>query len=113
MMRVFLSVTGMVSLMILAAWAFGENYATRAAGDRRAALQREIGALENERRMLEGELAYLARPDRLRVLADLNYSELRLVPMTPDAFGRMQEVPYPEALPPEVLALTSGAEARP
>ena len=113
-MRAVLSIFAVLTLMGLAAWAHGENYATRDAAAARAALQREIGALEHEKRMLEGELAYLARPERLRVLADLNFPELRLVPMTPDAFGRMQEVPYP--LPPEetdALALVAGEEARP
>ena len=112
-MRTVLSMVAVLVLMGLAAWAYGENYATRAAAAERAALQREIGALRHERRMLEAELAYLARPERLRVLADLNFSELRLVPMTPDAFGRMQEVPYPLAPEPEGLELTSGERALP
>lgn len=107
-MRAFLSVMGVLALMGLAAWAYGENYATRAAAAERARIQREIGALAHERQMLEGEFAYLARPDRLRALADLNFSELRLVPMTPDDFGRMQEVPYPDA--PEADAPGGEAE---
>ena len=110
-MRTVLSMMAVLTLMGLAAWAYAENYATRAAAAERTALQRQIGALQHERRMLRGELAYLARPERLRALADLNFSELRLVPMTPDAFGRMQEVPYPLPPAPERLELTSGGEA--
>ena len=107
-MRAVLSIAAVLTLMALAAWPYRENYATRAAAAERARLQREIGALENERQMLEAELAYLARPERLRALADLNFADLHLVPMTPDAFGRMQEVPYPQPAMPEDLELTSG-----
>ena len=112
-MRAVLSITAVLMLMGLAAWAYGENYATRAAAAERAGLQREIGALRHEERMLRAELAYLSRPERLRVLADLNFAELRLVPMTPDAFGMMQEAPYPQPEVPEQLELTSGARVTP
>ena len=112
-MRAVLSIAAAAVLMALAVWAYGENYATRAAAAERAALLREIGALHQERLMLEGELAYLARPERLRALADLNFAELRLVPMTPDAFGWMQEVPRVEDLAPmadeAILPVSAGA----
>lgn len=101
-MRAVLLISAAMAPMALAAWAYGENYATRAAAGERAALLRQIGALHHERRMLEGELAYLSRPERLRALADLNFADLRLVPMTPEAFGWMQEVP--DALAPDTAS---------
>ena len=117
-MRALLSVMAVLTLMGLAAWAYSENYATRSAAAERAALQREIGALQHEKSMLEGEFTYLARPDRLRALAELTFADLQLVPMTPDAFGRMQEIPYPPPIEAneigvESLALTAAGKEFP
>jgi len=107
-MRVLIGMLLGAMVLGLAFWAYRENYATRAALAELRSLQREIGALEEERRMLRAEWAFLNRPERLRALAALNFDRLGLMPMTPDHFGAIDQVAYPVQVP-----LLSALEAAP
>jgi len=98
-MRVMIGLMLGAMVLGLAFWAYRENYATRAAQAELRGLQREIGALREERRMLQAEWAYLNRPERLRALVSLNFDRLGLMPMTPDHFGAIDQVAYPAREP--------------
>ena len=99
-MRSFAYVLTALSVIALAFWAYGENYATQEAMARAEALQREIAQTRSRLRVLRAEWAYLNRPDRLRELADINFDRLGLLPLAPRQFGRVDQV----AFPPEPLA---------
>ena len=96
-MRGFLFVLSALGLMGLAFWAYQENYRTQAVLQEVRILHADIGAAHARLRMLNAEWAYLNRPDRLRDLADLNFVRLGLLPLMPEAFGRVDQVAYPPA----------------
>jgi hypothetical protein len=81
-------------VMILAYWAYNENYGTRTSLGEMRKLHQQMGMLQDRLNMLEDEWAYLNRPDRLRDLAQLNFDRLRLLPLTPEAFGRIGQVEH-------------------
>ena len=81
-------------------WAYHENYRTQAELDRIDEHRAEIAAARERLAILRAEWAYLNRPDRLRDLADLNFTRLGLMPLRPDQFGRVDQVAYPR--PPEL-----------
>lgn len=94
-MRQILYVTSFLGLIGLAFWAYQENYRTQAAAKEVRQLHREIGAAHERLVMLRAEWAYLNRPDRLMDLAELNFTRLELLPLMPEAFGRVDEINYP------------------
>ncbi len=102
-MRSFAYVLTALSVIALAFWAYGENYATQEAMARAEALQREIAQTRSRLRVLRAEWAYLNRPERLRDLAELNYDRLGLLPMQPTQFGRIDQIAYP---PDDPLPIT-------
>ncbi|MGJ8623259.1 MAG: cell division protein FtsL [Yoonia sp.] len=106
-MRGLLYVLAALGVMGLAFWAYQENYKTQAAIADVRDLHREIGAAHERLGVLRAEWAYLNRPDRLADLADLNYDRLGLLPLMPDAFGRVDQIIYP--LPP-ILPITDPIE---
>lgn len=97
-MRGFLYVLAAFAVIGLAFWAYQENYKTQAALKEVRQLHAEIGAAHERLNILRAEWAYLNRPDRLADLADLNFDRLGLLPLMPDAFGRVDHIIYP--LPP-------------
>ena len=97
-MRGFLYVFAACAVIALAFWAYRENYATQTAIREVRGLYSEIGAAHDRLQMLRAEWAYLNRPDRLADLADLNFDRLGLLPLRPEAFGRVDQIMYP--LPP-------------
>lgn len=106
-MRSMFFVLAAFAVMALGFWAYQENYKTQAAIAEVRALHGEIGAAHERLNMLRAEWAYLNRPDRLSDLADLNFDRLGLLPLMPDAFGRVDQIIYP--LPP-ILPITNPIE---
>jgi hypothetical protein len=88
----------------LAVWAYGQNHQTQTAMNEARELRREIRQLREGIEVQRAEWAFLNRPDRLRVLVDMNFTRLGLVPMTADRFGRIDEIAYP--MPAAPLAET-------
>ena len=86
-----------MAVMGLAFWAYRENYATQAALREVRDLRAWIGQADARVNMLNAEWAYLNRPDRLRDLVDLNFDRLGLLPLMPDAFGKVDQIAYPPA----------------
>jgi len=88
----------------LAFWAYRENYRTQGEVAELRALQNEIGQLKEGLGVLDAEWAYLNRPDRLRELADANFARLKLLPLAPEQFGDVAQVPYPSVTTPDPAA---------
>ncbi len=103
-MRPLFYIASALAIVLLAAWAYGENFRTQTALRQVEALQGEIGRLRERRSVLAAEWAWLTRPDRLRDLAELNYERLGLMPLLPEQFARVDEVPFPLD-PPELPLL--------
>lgn len=97
-MRSILYILSGLMVMGLAYWAYHENYETQASLREVRDLHRQIGVAHQRLNMLEAEWAYLNRPDRLRDLAELNFDRLGLLPLMPDAFGRIEQVAYPNGI---------------
>lgn len=98
-MRGLLYSVSALAVMGLGYWAYYENYETQEALRTATSLQREIGSSRETLSVLAAEWAYLNRPERLRDLADLNFPDLELQPISPDQFGDVAQVAFPD---PEV-----------
>ena len=79
----------------LAYWAYQQNFQTQQALKRVSRLHSEIAATREALTVQRAEWAYLNRPDRLRDLVGLNFSELQLLPMNPRHFGEIDQVMFP------------------
>lgn len=108
-MRVLLYLAAMGTVMLLAFWAYRENYATQQAMDRQTTVQNEIAGLRENLGVLRAEWAYLNRPERLKALVNMNYERLRLVPVQPGQYVGAAHVDYP-AEPPRDPAPEAGPE---
>jgi hypothetical protein len=93
-----------LAIVLLAVWAYQENFRTQTALRKVETLQVEIGRLRESRAVLAAEWAWLTRPERLRDLSELNYDRLGLMPLLPEQFARIDEVPFPTE-PPAASAL--------
>ena len=115
-MRTILFLLSAIGVVGLAYWAYMENYKTQTALGEVKQLQRDIAGARGRLGVLRAEWAYLNRPDRLRDLADINFDSLGLLPLTPDAFGYVDQVAFPAVeLPPitdpvETFADTGAAQ---
>jgi len=79
----------------LAYWAYKENYKTQVSLREVKELQQQIAQEKETIAVLNAEWAYLNRPDRLRDLVDLNFADLKLIPLLPSHFGDSEMVSYP------------------
>lgn len=115
-MRSLFYVVSALAVMALAFWAYRENYATQASLKSMQGLQNDISTKRETLAVLRAEWAYLNRPERLRALADRNFDRLGLLPMTPEQFGRVDQVAYPQMQldlvldPIDVVGLLEDAE---
>ena len=94
-MRAVLVISLGAIVISLAMWAYRENYQTQASMDRLERLHSDIAAAQTRLSILRTEWAYLNRPDRLRHLAELNYLSLELLPLTPEQFGKIEQIAFP------------------
>lgn len=101
-MRGLLLAVMALGVMALAFWAYRENYQTQDSLRRVAALRAEISAQQSRQSILKAEWAWLNRPARLAELVDVNFDRLQLLPILPDDFGHLSQVPEPL---PDVLPL--------
>ncbi|MEX3014839.1 cell division protein FtsL [Gymnodinialimonas hymeniacidonis] len=92
-------------------WAYHQTIQTQMADRQVDRLQRQIAAEHERLGVLRAEWAYLNRPDRLRELAMFNFERLGLLPLAPDQFGDVAQIPFPppepEEVAPELLQGTS------
>lgn len=100
-----------LAVMGLGFWAYRENYATQASLKEVRELRAEIASAQARLDRLHAEWAYLNRPDRLRDLAELNFQRLEILPMRPEAFAGVEEVPMPGAAGPMLSGYVLSAEA--
>jgi len=94
-MRSFFYVLSALAIIGLAFWSYQENYKTRASLKTVSGLQSRIGTAREKLAVLRAEWAYLNRPDRLRELAEINYNSLGLLPLSPEQFGKIDQVAFP------------------
>ncbi len=94
-MRILIFLGSLLAVVGMAYWAYQQNFETQQAQKRVRTLHQEIAATREALAIQRAEWSHLNRPDRLRDLVDLNFDELQLLPMTPDSFGSIAEVPKP------------------
>ena len=94
-MRSLFYVLTALAVIGLAFWAYRENYETQEAQGKAEQLQRQIANSRQRLRVLNAEWAYLNRPDRLRDLTEINSDKLRLLPLQPYQFGKIDQVAFP------------------
>jgi len=99
----YLCASGLV--LLFATWAYQVNYRTKAEMDYVSQLQRDIAAERQALSVLRAEWAYLNRPERLRALVEMNFMELRLMPLHADHFAEIQDVSMPLPPMPEDIEL--------
>ncbi len=118
-MRSLIYLVTALCVMGLAFWAYRVNYDTQDKRDELRALDREIASLNEGLGVLKAEWAYLNRPDRLRELVNLNFTDLQLLPLQADQFATVSEIPYPNPVEmadpdaekqPDIFALNGQAQ---
>ena len=103
MKSLFYLVTAM-AVLSLAVWAYRQNYETQARLREVHELRAEIADLRERTGVLRAEWAYLNRPERLADLADLNFDRLGLLPLRPEHFRKIDQIPYPVENVTDVMA---------
>lgn len=92
-MKIFVYVAIFMMVIAQGFWAYTENYETQKSLNETKRLQTEIANSRARLGVLNAEWAYLNRPDRLRDLVDMNFDRLQLLPLRPEQFGQVAEVP--------------------
>ncbi len=111
-MRMLLYILSAMMVIVLAYWAYLENYKTQEVISEVKALQRDIGQMHEELAVLRAEWAYLNRPDRLRQLVEMNFDRLGLLPLMPEQFARVDQVAYPVPVQTGGLPITDARDVR-
>lgn len=91
-------------VMVLAVWAYRQNYETQARLRDVDTLRAEIADLRERAGVLRAEWAFLNRPERLADLADLNFDRLGLLPLRPEHFSEIEDIPFPIENTTEVMS---------
>lgn len=99
-MRSVLYLLTTLTVMGMAFWAYRENYSTQTALEDMSRVQHEIGTLREDLGVMRAEWAFLNRPDRLRNLVNLNFDQLKLVPLSSDQFVDVGQVAFPRPQAP-------------
>lgn len=108
-MKGFLYLCALGLVLTFATWAYQVNYRTKAEMDYVSQLQRDIAHERQTLSVLRAEWAYLNRPERLRALVEMNFADLRLMPLHADHFGQIDHVAMPRPpMPDDIDALISG-----
>ena len=84
-----------ILVIVLGYWANHQTIQTQMAGREVDRLHAAIATERERLSVLRAEWAYLNRPDRLRDLAAFNFDRLGLLPLAPDQFGDVAEIPFP------------------
>tara|TARA_A100001015_G_C15035734_1_gene736113 strand:- start:2269 stop:2631 length:363 start_codon:yes stop_codon:yes gene_type:complete len=92
MMRYLLYLLFLGCLGFSATWAYRVNYETRNVVRNLKNLQIEIAKQEERLIMLEGEWAYLNRPERLTKLSERFFTYLELMPMSAENFADVEVI---------------------
>jgi len=108
--KTFLYLISGAMVVGFAYWAYQVNYDTQEAIRRVSDLRAEIATEREALSVLRAEWAFLTRPDRLRVLAETNFGDLQLMPMSSDHFSDPAMVAYPKS-GVELLIAEAMAEA--
>lgn len=103
-MRVFMHLVAILVVMGFAWWAYGESYRTRMVREEVERLEDRIAATREQIASLRAEWAYLNRPERLKILAELNFPFLGLVSPGADAFADIDNVPFRDEAPLPALS---------
>lgn len=91
----FTTLIAAVLVVVLGYWAYHQTIQTQMADREVNSLQRQIVHERERLGVLRAEWAYLNRPDRLRDLARFNFDRLGLLPLAPDQFGDVAQIPFP------------------
>ncbi len=89
-MRYFFCSLLLCLLAFSAVWAYRVNYQTRDVIRNLKSLQVEIARQEEKFIMLQGEWAYLNRPERLSDLSERFFSHLGLMPISAQNFANVE-----------------------
>ena len=93
-MRYVVCVVLLCCLAFSSIWAYRVNYETRDVVKNLKSLKAQISSEEEKLIMLEGEWAYLNRPERLSLLAERFFSYLRLMPMSAENFAEVDVIKF-------------------
>ncbi|MEX0969125.1 MAG: cell division protein FtsL [Paracoccaceae bacterium] len=108
-MKSVLYLCALALVLIFATWAYQVNYRTKSEMDHVSQLQREIAHERQILAVLRAEWAYLNRPERLRALVEMNFADLRLMPLHADHFAKISDVAMPRPpMPDDIDGLISG-----
>ena len=93
-MRSFLYLIAFAVLGFAATWAYSINYETREVVTQIDYLKIQIKKEREKLLMLEGEWAYLNRPDRLAFLVEKYFHHLYLMPLASDNFADIETIDF-------------------
>lgn len=103
-MKPFLYLCAAVIVTFFGYMTFQVNYETRDAKKRVVQLQRDIAFEREAISVLRVEWAYLNRPERLRILSETYFDELRLMPIHAEHFADRSSVLTADLTMPEPVS---------